>query len=216
MKNEILSMLLEQWIGALGVIISIASFGISVHGIRRNRIMRNQQEQERLYREIEELLKLKKSKYQRALEQVRLGTLIAIGQENEIDRIMRETSRYFSKTIYKRLCRIINLCGKAEDYNSKIAEYINAIRDYENGDVYEKLKEALIAEAEGRIDVLKDPNMIKMLKEMILISQNEELDKKERIYDFRKLYKKHTRICTKISIKTEELKKQLNKCMMKK
>lgn len=215
MKDKVLCILHEQWIGLVGVAISIASLVISVHAIRRDRIMRNQQEQERLYREIEALLELKKSKYQRALDQVRLGAFIAIGQENEMDRIMRETNRYFGKTIYRRLCRIINLCKKAEEYNGKLAEYINAIQDYENGEAYKKLQEALIAEAEGRIDLLKDQSMTKMLNEMILFSQNDECDTKERIYDFSEIYKKHTQIRTRISIDTDKLKKQLNKCMMK-
>lgn len=210
--NEYLNVLNQQWVGIIGVIIAVISLAISIYSVRRATVMRNQQEQERLFKEIKLLLDIERTKSRRFINKLVERIPQVIGCSNDEGRIIRETNRYFGRLCRCRLEKIIELHKEAQKCNFGLSKLFNMLST-SAPDTLASLENALIAEMKGETVLLDDPCMKETIENASVKLPNNDLNEIE-TYNFREIYGRYLRINQKIDTKTEKLELKLKKKML--
>ena len=212
--GNFLNTLNQQWVGVIGILISILSLVLSIHSIRRATKMRNQQEQERLLEEIKNLLDIKKTRSESAIMKLVYEDVIITGCINNEERIKRETNRYFGRVCYWQLQKIIHLYEEAQVCNFELSDLFDKLSN-SAPDTFASLKEALIAEMEDKMVLLGNPNMNEIIEQAYVTFYDN--DTCENVtYDFKELYQKYLETSKIIAIKATRLTLRLDKIAKKK
>lgn len=210
--ENILVKLNQQWAGIIGTFIAIIALVVSIYSLRRGTEMRNQQEQERLFEEIKNLLDVESTKSKRFIEQLMKKALITTGRIDNEGRIIRETNRYFGRTCHRKLQKIIELHKEAQKYNYELSKLFNALLKGEP-DTHARLTKALEADRRGEIILLDEPNMNEVIEKASVTFFNNESNENS-TYDFREIYGRYLKISKKIDERTRKLESCLKKKMM--
>lgn len=203
----------NQWAGIIGAFIAAISLVVSVKSNRRTTAMRNQQEQERLYKEMKYILESKNAKSRQAIDRLLNRSEIVTEYTADEDQIIRETNRYFGRICCRKFREIIGMYKETEECNYKLGVLFEALAD-SNPDTLIKLKEALKEEMEEKIVLLDASSRSEVVKKASIVFRDNDLNEVE-MYDFREIYGRCLKLTEKINVRTDDFLKKIGKKMMK-
>lgn len=214
MKEKVIQFCLNNWNDILSAILSIAALATAIYANYRVNIIRQQEMQEPLYKDLQKLLKYKCDYF--SSEQTVMGCCVDVARINkdEEDAIKRKVSRYFGTDEYNQLCTILDLCKKAEHINFDLGILFDLIKDGEP-EKYSQLRDVLFSESSPHISEEEHEKNQQYLSTISIQYYKFSEEDPGNAYDYLELNAELESLNTEIKKKIDILDNKLTGIMMK-